>query len=94
MINAALGATFITEAIRADELEWQVGGLCRKMDPEFFFPEGKGSSNQARIAKKICLECPIMRECRNWALSRGEEFGVWGGLSDSDRRAIRKKLGL
>lgn len=88
--RAALGAGF-TELIRGEELEWQIGGICRNMDPEFFFPEGKAMSNQARVAKRICLECPIMRECRNWALSRGEEFGVWGGLSEKDRRGIWKQ---
>lgn len=88
--TAALGAEFV-DVIRSDEMEWQVKGICRNIDPEFFFPEGRAKANQAKIAKRICLDCPILQECRDWALTRGEQFGVWGGLSDNDRRAIWKK---
>lgn len=88
--TAALGAGFV-EQLRGDELEWQTKGICRTMDPEHFFPEGRDQAYLAKEAKRICLDCPILRECRDWALTRHEEFGVWGGLSDKDRRAIWKK---
>jgi WhiB family redox-sensing transcriptional regulator len=88
--RAALGAAF-TEALRSEDLEWQKDGICRVTDDYKFFPEGKENAAWAQVAKRMCLDCPILRQCRDWALTRREEFGVWGGLSEKDRKAIWKK---
>lgn len=61
-------------------------GLCAQTDPEAFFPE-KGESTAA--AKRTCLACDVRVECLQWALDTGERFGVWGGKSERERRAIR-----
>ncbi|MGC0379673.1 WhiB family redox-sensing transcriptional regulator [Streptomyces sp. SAI-229] len=70
---------------------WQEA-LCRSEDPELFFPVG--DSGQALVqtaeAKRVCGRCALTRACREWALSQGEDSGVWGGLSEQERRALRR----
>lgn len=61
---------------------WIAGALCAQIDPELFFPETGGGE----AAKKICGCCPVREECLDYALTRREEWGVWGGLSTSERR--------
>ncbi len=56
-------------------------------DPEIFFPEKGGSS---REAKRICSECPVRIECLNYALRRDERYGVWGGMSERERRRLKR----
>jgi WhiB family redox-sensing transcriptional regulator len=69
----------------AEEESWQDFGLCAQTDPESFFPEKGGST---RISKQICSNCPVIQECLNWALETDERFGIWGGLSERERRRI------
>lgn len=66
---------------------WVEQGLCAQIDSETFFPEKGGSS---RPAKRICGMCDVREECLNYALTNGERFGVWGGMSERERRAIEK----
>ena len=54
---------------------------------EIFFPEKGGSS---REAKRICSECPVRIECLNYALRRDERYGVWGGMSERERRRLKR----
>lgn len=61
-------------------------GLCGQTDPDAFFPE-KGGSTKA--AKAVCLACPVRVRCLEYALSHEERFGVWGGLSEKERRRLR-----
>lgn len=68
--------------------DWQESGLCRQTDPEAFFPDKGGSS---RTAKAMCARCPVTAECLEYALARDERFGIWGGLSERERRAIKKR---
>ncbi|MGC4769233.1 WhiB family transcriptional regulator [Micromonospora sp. DT44] len=67
---------------------WEDRGLCRQVDPEIFFPD-KGEST--RPAKSICARCEVQTECREAAMQRMEPFGVWGGLSERERRAIKRR---
>jgi len=62
--------------------------LCAETDPDSFFPD-KGHSVAA--AKKVCGGCPVKDECLQWALDRDERFGVWGGLSERERRRLHGK---
>jgi WhiB family redox-sensing transcriptional regulator len=62
-------------------------GLCAQTDPDAFFPE-KGGSTAA--AKKICAECPVLADCREFALGTPSLYGLWGGLTDVERRRIRR----
>jgi len=72
----------------ADELAWQEHALCAQTDPEAFFPEKGGST---REAKKVCLSCEVRSECLEYALEKDERFGIWGGLSERERRKLKKK---
>jgi WhiB family redox-sensing transcriptional regulator len=66
---------------------WTRYAACRGMDPEIFHP-GKGRPRHA--AKAVCATCPVVISCREWALEMRETIGVWGGLSEKERRAIRR----
>lgn len=70
------------------ELEWQERALCAQTDPEAFFPEKGGST---REAKRVCLACEVRVECLEYALANDERFGIWGGLSERERRRIKKR---
>ena len=68
-------------------IPWQDRARCRDFDPEIFFPEKGGSS---REAKRICAECAVRIECLNYALRRDERYGVWGGMSERERRRLKR----
>ena len=70
-----------------DELQWQDQAACLGMDPDLFFPE-RGAST--REAKSICNSCPVKVDCLEFALRNGEKFGIWGGMSERERRRIRR----
>lgn len=70
-----------------DPLAWQSDSLCAQTDPEAFFPEKGGST---RDAKKICTSCEVRTNCLEYALKNDERFGIWGGLSERERRKLRK----
>jgi WhiB family redox-sensing transcriptional regulator len=74
----------------ADEQGWQESALCAETDPEAFFPEKGGST---REAKKICTGCEVRAECLEYALANDERFGIWGGLSERERRRLRRRAG-
>ncbi|WP_017793162.1 WhiB family transcriptional regulator [Leucobacter salsicius] len=70
-----------------DGLAWQADALCAQTDPEAFFPEKGGST---REAKRICDTCEVRSECLGYALENDERFGIWGGLSERERRKLRR----
>lgn len=76
----------------AEQWEWQFEGLCRTVSPELFFhPEGeRGSARRRRDerAKRLCLQCPVLEQCRSHALSAREPYGVWGAMTEEERIAI------
>lgn len=69
-------------------LGWQERALCAQTDPEAFFPEKGGST---REAKRICIGCEVKQECLEYALSNDERFGIWGGLSERERRRLKRR---
>ncbi|WP_311210980.1 MULTISPECIES: WhiB family transcriptional regulator [unclassified Aeromicrobium] len=75
--------------------EWQYDGLCRDVDPEgFFSPEAERGTPKARreeAAKALCARCPVIEQCREHALAVQEPYGVWGGLSEAERREILER---
>lgn len=76
-------------ALRADErLAWQDDANCKGANADLFFPE-RGASTRA--AKAICRECQVREECLEFAITTGEKFGIWGGLSERERRRIRRE---
>lgn len=72
----------------AGPASWQDAGACLGADPSLFFPE-RGASTAA--AKGICRGCVVRVECLEYALANGEKFGIWGGLSERERRRIRRE---
>ena len=72
-----------------EELRWQDRALCAQTDPEAFFPEKGGST---REAKRICTTCPVRDECLEYALGNDERFGIWGGLSERERRRLKRRV--
>lgn len=69
-------------------LAWQADALCAQTDPEAFFPEKGGST---RDAKRICTTCDVRGECLEYALQNDERFGIWGGLSERERRKLKRR---
>jgi WhiB family redox-sensing transcriptional regulator len=67
---------------------WSERALCKETDPETFYPEKGGST---REAKRICGRCEVKAECLEYALKHDERYGIWGGLSDRERRRLKRK---
>jgi WhiB family transcriptional regulator, redox-sensing transcriptional regulator len=78
----------LIEALAIDELSWQDYANCRGADADLFFPE-RGAST--RKAKAICGACDVRDECLDFALEYGEKFGIWGGMSERERRRVRRE---
>lgn len=72
----------------AGEAGWQDQALCAQTDPEAFFPEKGGST---REAKRVCRSCEVQAECLEYALENDERFGIWGGLSERERRKVKRQ---
>jgi WhiB family redox-sensing transcriptional regulator len=68
---------------------WAEKALCPQTDPEAFYPEKGGSTKDA---KKVCQRCPVSKQCLQWALDNDERYGVWGGLSERERRRLKRGL--
>jgi len=80
--------TQLLEMMNGQDLAWQDLANCRGADPDLFFPE-RGAST--RTAKGICRECSVKNECLEFAIVSSEKFGIWGGLSERERRKIRRQ---
>ncbi|GGD35368.1 hypothetical protein GCM10010915_14840 [Microbacterium faecale] len=81
------GTLHALEATDDGALSWQSDALCSQTDPEAFFPEKGGST---RDAKRICESCEVRSQCLEYALQNDERFGIWGGLSERERRRLKK----
>jgi WhiB family redox-sensing transcriptional regulator len=73
-------------------MDWVHRARCKDEDPELFFPVGTTgpAAGQLNAAKAICSQCPVRAECLEWAMATGQDAGVWGGLSEDERRALRR----
>tara|TARA_Y100001951_G_C11277693_1_gene263077 strand:- start:837 stop:1124 length:288 start_codon:yes stop_codon:yes gene_type:complete len=81
----------LNNLLRLQELWWQEDANCKDKDPDLFFPN-RGAST--RKAKEICNACEVQEYCLEYAIVNAEKFGIWGGLSERERRKIRKERGL
>jgi WhiB family redox-sensing transcriptional regulator len=74
-------------------MDWRHRAACRDEDPELFFPVGTTGPALLQIAeaKIACRRCPVSTECLNWALASGQDAGVWGGMSEDERRAVKRR---
>ena len=77
------------EAAEVETDQWQDRALCAQTDPEAFFPEKGGST---REAKRVCRSCDVRTECLEFALENDERFGIWGGLSERERRRVKREV--
>ena len=77
------------EATEAES--WQLFANCLGVDPDLFFPERGASTKEA---KGVCQGCVVREDCLEYALVNGEKFGIWGGLSERERRRIRRQRAL
>lgn len=68
---------------------WRHEALCAQTDPEAFYPEKGGST---REAKQVCARCDIRTACLEYALDHDERFGIWGGMSERERRRIKRTI--
>lgn len=84
----ALGIPGLRQPEDDGALAWQADALCAQTDPEAFFPEKGGST---REAKKVCQQCEVRAQCLDYALANDERFGIWGGLSERERRRLRRR---
>ncbi|GGM34842.1 transcriptional regulator WhiB [Longimycelium tulufanense] len=66
--------------------EWVDRAMCAQTDPDAFFP-GKGQN--ARQIKRVCARCEVRAECLAYALEHDERYGIWGGLSERERRRLK-----
>ncbi len=81
----------LLDALELSTLAWQADANCMGADADLFFPE-RGAST--RRAKAICAECAAQPQCLEYAIVNGERFGIWGGLSERERRRLRKERAL
>jgi len=73
--------------VEIETLPWQKEAKCLQAEPDTFFPEKGGST---REAKRICAQCTVRAECLEYALANDERFGIWGGLSERERRKLKR----
>ena len=73
------------------DTSWKDLSNCLGVDPDLFFPE-RGAST--REAKEVCRGCEVRVDCLEYALQNGEKFGIWGGMSERERRRIRRQRAL
>ncbi|MBV2362690.1 WhiB family transcriptional regulator [Streptomonospora nanhaiensis] len=74
-------------------MDWRHHAACRDEDPELFFPIGNSGPAVLQIeeAKAVCRSCPVSAACLRWALETGQDGGVWGGMSEDERRALKRR---
>ena len=74
-------------------MDWRSRAACLDEDPELFFPVGSTGPAvvQTEQAKAICRRCPVIDECLEFALETKQDTGVWGGMSEDERRALRRR---
>jgi len=82
----------VTELMsNGEDRGWQARANCMGVDPDLFFPE-RGAST--REAKEVCKGCVVRDDCLEFALDNGEKFGIWGGMSERERRRLRRARAL
>ncbi|MFI9772443.1 WhiB family transcriptional regulator [Streptomyces sp. NPDC052415] len=74
-------------------MDWRHYAVCKDEDPELFFPIGNTGPSLLQIeeAKAVCRRCPVMEQCLQWAFESGQDSGVWGGLSEDERRSMKRR---
>lgn len=92
-MQTIIGLSSIHLPASAASTDWRHLAACREEDPELFFPVGNTGPALLQIeeAKSVCRRCPVSEHCLQWALESREDSGVWGGLSEDERRAMKRR---
>ncbi len=74
-------------------MDWRDKAACLTVDPELFFPVGNTGPalDQIEKAKQVCAQCPVVENCLQYAIESNQDSGVWGGLSEDERRALKRR---
>ena len=87
-VRGELATSIGVNLLGTDDLDsWRDQALCAQTDPEEFFAEKGGTT---KIAKQICGACEVRTQCLSHALANDERYGVWGGLSERERRRLKR----
>lgn len=80
-------------SLMSSAFDWRTKAACRDKDPELFFPVGNtgASSQQIEEAKSVCRSCNVADACLKCALETSQDFGVWGGMSEEERRSLKRR---
>ncbi|WP_420452748.1 WhiB family transcriptional regulator [Ilumatobacter sp.] len=80
-------------ALGAADYDWRDDAVCRDTDPALFFPVGTTGNALVQIdhAKDTCGQCTVAQECLGFALDTNQDSGIWGGLTEEERRVIRRR---
>ncbi|MEV7689893.1 WhiB family transcriptional regulator [Streptomyces bungoensis] len=72
---------------------WRDHAVCRQEDPDLFFPIGNAGPAQVQTqrAKAVCARCPVQEQCLDWAMESDQSIGIWGGTTELERRALRRR---
>jgi WhiB family redox-sensing transcriptional regulator len=75
-------------------MSWYHQAACQGEDPELFFPISTTGPALLQLAeaKRVCARCPVQAECLRWAILTGMDHGVWGGMSEGERRTLRRRI--
>jgi WhiB family redox-sensing transcriptional regulator len=86
------GAARPDPAARRLPAAWRESAACRQADPELFFPIGQAGPATAQIqqAKAVCARCPVQQPCLAYALTTRQEYGIWGGSDENERRVLHQ----
>ena len=78
---------------RYDDESWRQAAACRDVNPVLFFPNGSTGAAREDIerAKAICSGCGVRRACLVFAVATNQQFGIWGGCDEDERRAVRRR---
>lgn len=81
------------DSMKEHEQDWRRRAACRDVDTDLFFPNGETGDalDQAEAAKAICAGCPVREECLEFALATNQQYGIFGGLTDTERRSLRRR---
>ena len=82
------GVRAMTVILPVVRQQWLDRAACLQADPDAFYPEKGGSS---RAAKRVCHTCPVQTDCLSYALANDERFGIWGGMSERERRQLKRR---
>ena len=79
--------------IKEITMDWRDKSACLTVDPELFFPVGNTGPalDQIDKAKQVCAQCPVVENCLQYAIESNQDSGVWGGLSEDERRALKRR---